>query len=76
MLIFIYGKRWSFNSKSRLITDSHNVCDDVVKQICTLVGKLFYWARDFNLKILGYHPEEFTINSGQVAVNGTAWSHC
>jgi hypothetical protein len=33
----------------------------------------FYWARDFNLKDFGISKEEFTITSGQVAVNGTAW---
>ena len=66
-----------FNSKNHgsITRISHNVCDDVVKtDMYACYGQTFYWARDFNLKDFGISPkEEFTINSGQVAVNGTAW---
>ncbi|OXA93501.1 T9SS type B sorting domain-containing protein [Flavobacterium hercynium] len=54
---------------------SHNICDDVIEtDIHSCSSSTIYWARTFTLKDFGISDnEEFTINSGQVAVNKTGW---
>jgi gliding motility-associated-like protein len=73
--ITVKGEVSNSKSQGSITRITHNVCDDLVKtDMYACYGQTFYWARDFNLKDFGISPtEEFTINSGQVAVNGTAW---
>ena len=73
--INVTGEAINPKSQGSITRITHNVCDDLVKtDMYACYGQTFYWARDFNLRDFGISPkEEFTITSGQVAVNGTAW---
>lgn len=73
--ITVKGEVSNSKSQGSITRITHNVCDDLVKtDMYACYGQTFYWARDFNLRDFGISPkEEFTITSGQVAVNGTAW---
>lgn len=73
--ITVTGETLNPNSLDSVTRLSHNVCDDLVKtDMYGCYGQTFYWARDFYLKDFGISPnEEYTITSGQVAVNGADW---
>ena len=73
--ITVNGEAINPNSRNATTRLSNNVCDDLVKtDMYGCYGQTFYWARDFYLKDFGISPnEEYTITSGQVAVNGVDW---
>lgn len=73
--ITVTGEVFDSKSSGSVTRISHNICDDLVKtDMYGCYGSTYYWARDFNLKDFGISSnEEFTITSGQVGVNNTAW---